>query len=211
MADELFDIYDEQLRPLGTATRAETHAKGYWHRTFHCWLTRREENRRFVRFQLRQAGKDTNPGCFDITAAGHLTAGETIREAMRELEEELGLATTFEQLIPLAQIREDASGEVNGMLFIDREVSDVFGLVSEVPLTSLRLQPEEVAGVYEADLDELIALFEGSLASVQATGVELSGQDGSLAQVQRSVQASQFVPRDFSYYTSVLRALHGCT
>lgn len=69
MADELFDIYDEQLRPLGTATRAETHAKGYWHRSFHCWLTRREGNRRFVRFQLRQAGKDTNPGCYDITAA----------------------------------------------------------------------------------------------------------------------------------------------
>lgn len=211
MADELFDIYDEQLQPLGTATRAETHAHGYWHRTFHCWLTRRVENRRFVRFQLRQAGKDTNPGCYDITAAGHLAAGESIRDAMRELEEELGVSADFEQLIPLCQIREDASGQVNGVPFIDREVSDVFGLVCDLPLTELKLQPEEVAGVYEADLDELIALFEGSLAELSVIGVELGAQSELLTSVQRLVRAQQFVPRDFSYYTSVLRALHGCT
>lgn len=211
MAEELFDIYDEQLRPLGTATRAETHEHGYWHRTFHCWLTRREENRRYVRFQLRQAGKDTNPGCYDITAAGHLTAGETIREAMRELEEELGVKSHFEQLIPLGQIREEASGDVNGKPFIDREVSDVFGLVCEMPLTDLRLQPDEVAGVYEADLDELIAMFEGSVSEVFALGVELGDQTRQLTAVQRFVRADQFVPRQFSYYTEVLRALHGCT
>lgn len=211
MAEELFDIYDEQLRPLGTATRADTHANGYWHRTFHCWLTRREGNNRFVRFQLRQAGKDTNPGCYDITAAGHLTAGETVREAVRELEEELGVKAEFEQLIPLGQIREQASGDVNGVPFIDREVSDVFGLVCSVPLTELQLQPEEVAGVYEADLDELIALFEGVVDEVTAFGVELVDETGRLVQAQRSVKANQFVPRETAYYACVLRKLHSCT
>ena len=185
---------------------------GYWHRTFHCWLTRREGNRRFVRFQLRQAGKDTNPGCYDITAAGHLSAGETIREAIRELEEELGVAASFEQLIPLGQIREDASGEVNGKPFIDREVSDVFGLVCDVPLTELQLQPEEVAGVYEADLDELIALFEGSLSEVAALGVELGDPIGPLTSVfSAPFRRNNSCPREFSYYTSVLQALRGCT
>jgi len=211
MVDELFDIYDEQLRPLGTATRAETHANGYWHRSFHCWLTRREGNRRFVRFQLRQTCKDTNPNCYDITAAGHLTAGETIRDAIRELEEELGVSVSFEELRPLMQIREDLSGEVKGKPFIDREVSDVFGLVCEMPLTELQMQPEEVAGVYEADLDELISLFEGSLSAVSAAGVELRDPNEPLTIVQCSVSAKQFVPRDFSYYTSVLRALRDCT
>jgi isopentenyldiphosphate isomerase len=211
MAEELFDIYDEQLRPLGTATRADTHANGYWHRTFHCWLTRREGNRRFVRFQLRQAGKDTNPGCYDITAAGHLSAGETVREAVRELEEELGVKAEFEQLIPLGQTREQASGEANGVPFIDREVSDEFGLVCSVPLTELRLQPEEVAGVYEADLDELIAMFEGMVDEVTVSGVELVDETGRLAQAQRTVMANQFVPRETSYYACVLRKLHSCT
>ncbi|WP_102709248.1 NUDIX hydrolase [Paenibacillus castaneae] len=211
MAEELFDIYDEQLRPLGTATRSQTHMNGYWHRSFHCWLTRREENLRFVRFQLRQESKDTNPGCYDITAAGHLTAGETIREAVRELEEELGLPVEFQQLIPLGQVREELSGEVNGVPFIDREVSDVFGLVCSVPLNQLRLQPEEVAGVYEADLDELIAMFEGRIAEVHVIGVELSDGPNELIPAVRTVKASQFVPRAASFYANVLRSLHGCT
>lgn len=211
MADERFDIYDEHLTPIGTATRAETHAKGYWHRSFHCWLTRREGNRRFVRFQLRQAGKDTNPNCFDITAAGHLSAGETMRDAVRELEEELGIKAEFEQLIPLGQIREQCIGEVNGVPFIDREVSDVFGFVCDLPLTEMKLQPEEVAAVFEADLDELIALFEGALDEVHVEGVSLSVESDGLVQVQRVVHANQFVPREHAHYSSVLRALLGCS
>ncbi|MBD2872903.1 NUDIX hydrolase [Paenibacillus arenilitoris] len=211
MAEELFDIYDEQLRPIGTATRAETHARGYWHRTFHCWLTRREGDRRFAWFQLRQEGKDTNPGCFDITAAGHLAAGESVREAVRELEEELGVSAAFEQLIPLCRVREEASGEVNGARFIDREISDVFALVYDLPLAGLKLQPEEVAGVYEADLDQLIALFEGSLDEAPAIGVRLDGNTGNLTRESRSVKADQFVPRDPAYYVDVLRALRDCT
>ncbi len=203
MAEERFDIYDEQLRPLGTATRAETHARGYWHRTFHCWLARREGERLFVRFQLRQAGKDTNPGCYDITAAGHLAAGETMREAVRELEEELGVVASYEQLVPLGQIREQCSGEVNGKLFIDREVSDVFGLLCDTPLTKLRLQAEEVSGVYESPLDELLAMFEGAAPAAVASGVELDG-DGQLRPAQREVSAEQFVPRDTGYYIETL-------
>lgn len=211
MAEERFDIYDEQLRPLGTATRAETHARGYWHQTFHCWLARRDGGQRIVRFQLRQAGKDTNPGCYDITAAGHLAAGETMRDAVRELEEELGVLASFEQLIPLGQVREQCSGEVNGQPFIDREVSDVFGLICDTPLTELRLQPEEVSGVYEADLDELLAMFEGLQPTADAIGVELDADaPSSLRPARRSVQASQFVPRDSAYYIAMLRKLRDC-
>lgn len=178
MAEERFDIYDEQLQPLGTATRSETHARGYWHRTFHCWLTRREAGRQLVRFQRRQLGKDTNPGCWDITVAGHLAAGETLRDAVRELEEEIGVTAAYEELIPLFQVREEESGIVNGKPFIDREVSDVFALVCQTPLEALRLQPEEVAGVYEAELGELLALFRGETAELQARGVELAGDGG---------------------------------
>ncbi|MDQ0114674.1 NUDIX hydrolase [Paenibacillus harenae] len=211
MADELFDIYDEHMNPLGTATRSETHAKGYWHRTIHCWLTRKEGDHRLVRFQLRQTTKDTNPSCYDITAAGHLSAGETLTEAVRELEEELGVQAPLEQLIPLCQVREQCEGVVNGVPFIDREVSDVFGLVCETPLAELRLQPEEVAGVFEAELEALLALFEGSLPELSAYGVELPPGGGPLIEAHAVVRADQFVPRDFSYYTNVLRSLRNCT
>ncbi|MEK3883438.1 NUDIX domain-containing protein [Paenibacillus sp. PL2-23] len=215
--DELFDIYDKELRHIGTATRADTHARGYWHRSFHCWLARRDGDRRYVRFQLRQLTKDTNPGCFDITAAGHLTAGETVRDAVRELEEEIGVTASFEELIPLGQITEEEEGMVNGRPFIDREVSDVFALISDVPLTALRLQPEEVAGVFEVEVEELLALFEGRRGELAAHGVELTGSTRAEAEATnepiglrpstRSVRANQFVPRDNRYYVEVMNKL----
>lgn len=211
MDEERFDIYDEDLNPAGTATRSETHANGYWHRTFHCWLTRRADGRQTVLFQRRQAGKDTNPGCYDITAAGHLSAGETMREAVRELKEELGVSVRFEELVPLGQVREIGEGVVNGRPFIDREVSDVFGLVWNRPLTELRLQPEEVAGVYEAEISELLDLFEGRIGELKAVGVELQitkdGGGTALSPSERVVRADQFVPREISYYIDILDKL----
>ena len=220
--DELFDIYDEDLHPIGTATRSETHANGYWHRSFHCWLARREGDRRYVWFQLRQLVKDTNPGCFDITVAGHLTAGETVRDAIRELEEEIGVTADFAELIPLGQVREEDEGIVNGKPFVDREVSDVFALIRNVPLTTLRLQPDEVAGVYEADIEELLALFEGERAELLAYVVELSdepmeaGTPEAAAAVPlrpsaRVVRADQFVPRDNRYYVDMMKKLLSLT
>lgn len=209
MAEELFDIYDESMNPIGTATRSETHAKGYWHRSFHCWLVRVDDNRRWVRFQRRQLVKDTNPGCYDITAAGHLTAGETMCEAAREIEEELGITARFDELVPLGQVREDASGIIRGRLFIDREVSDVFALRCDLPLSAFQLQPEEVAGIYEAGLADMLALFRGELASLEASGFEL-GEDGlRLAPCVRTVRAEEFVPRDDSYYVDVMLQLLG--
>ncbi|MFC0333847.1 NUDIX domain-containing protein [Paenibacillus sepulcri] len=205
-AEEFFDIYDSSGAPIGTASRSEVHAAGHWHRSFHCWLVRREGSRRLVLFQQRQSGKDTFPGFLDITAAGHLAAGETMAEAARELEEELGVRAPFSELIPLGTARKEAEGTAQGIPFIDREISDVFGLVYHAPLDSLRLQAEEVAGVYEAELARMIDLFEGRCKSLNAEGVAaLSG--GQLQRVSLIVEAGHFVPRPAPYYTDVFRAL----
>ncbi|WP_246070491.1 NUDIX hydrolase [Paenibacillus kobensis] len=211
LKEELFDIFDENMNPVGQATRAETHKHGYWHMSFHCWLTRREGERQYVRFQQRQMSKDTNPGCYDITAAGHLAAGETIEDGARELEEELGIAVPFETLVPLFQWREDASGIVNGVPFIDREFNHVYGLVCDTPMTEMKLQTDEVAGLYEADLAAMLDLFEGRIAAIEAQGVR-PGHDGlSIPAEPVIVEASHFVPRDSAYYAKVLRLLRGLT
>lgn len=84
MTPERFDIYDDQQNWIGTSLRSEVHAKGYWHRSFHCWIVRDEGEQRRVLFQRRRDIKDTFPGCYDITAAGHLTAGEQLQDASRE-------------------------------------------------------------------------------------------------------------------------------
>ncbi|MBB6730074.1 NUDIX hydrolase [Cohnella zeiphila] len=207
-AEEMFDVYDEEGRPIGQATRREAHGRGLWHHTFHCWLVRRgEDGRAYVLFQRRSAGKDTNPGRFDITVAGHLSAGETVRDAAREMEEEIGWSVPFEQLVPYGTVREEMTGEVRSIPFIDRELSHVFGCLTAKPLSSFRLQAEEVAGIYEADAEELIALMRGERASVEARGYRLAGEEGRLVPDAAQAAAEDFVPRDRSYYVGIFRFL----
>ena len=43
-------------------------------------------------FQRRSRSKDTWPGALDVAVGGHLRSGETLAEALREAEEEIGLA-----------------------------------------------------------------------------------------------------------------------
>jgi len=208
---EIFDIYDEQGRPIGTAERSETHAKGYWHKTVHCWLARKEvrsdtgEETAYVLFQQRSSGKDTNPGSFDITAAGHLSAGETPEAIVRELEEELGLDVAFSELREYGVVRETGSGIVGGVAYVDNEVSTVFGLVTDRRPAGFRLQEEEVAGLYEASADELIALMEGRADGVLARGSALRG--GKLQDAEATVSCSSFVERDRGYYIGVFKFL----
>ncbi|MDG0792757.1 NUDIX domain-containing protein [Cohnella ginsengisoli] len=157
--EERFDIYDELDRPIGTATRSEAHARGLWHHTFHCWLARRgEDGRARILFQRRSRDKDTNPDRFDITAAGHLSAGETVRDAVRELQEELGLRVSLEDLAPLGTFREQDEGFAQGVRYIDREVSEVYGYVTDRGPETFRLQREELAGLG-------LLLMEGSSSS----------------------------------------------
>lgn len=121
MADhELLDIYDEQDQHIGVCPRSEVHRVGHWHHTFHCWLVRDTEAGRMLVFQQRQHNKDTFPDLYDITAAGHLLAGETVEQAVRELEEELGVPLRFDQLTPLFITRDGWEFESPSGTLIDR-------------------------------------------------------------------------------------------
>ncbi|AET58856.1 Nudix hydrolase [Paenibacillus terrae HPL-003] len=204
MTSELLDIYDDEDKPLGTASRQDAHAKGYWHHTFHCWLARDTSTGRRLLFQQRQDTKDTFPGYYDITAAGHLTAGEDVSQAARELEEELGIHVPFTSLTPLMTVRHESKGTAQGTSFWDREVSSVFGLLSSQPLEAYRLQQEEVAGLYEADLEQALALFEGRIPFLEANGISSGPNPG---QHRRLITSDQFVPHKAGYITSICRAL----
>ena len=80
--------------------RGVAHRDGRMHGTVHTWLTRRSANRETeVLLQKRSAEKESHPGCWDISSAGHLQAGDTFEEAaVRELEEELGISVGKDSL-----------------------------------------------------------------------------------------------------------------
>ena len=90
---EYFDIRTPDGKVTGKIKeRSLVHRDGDLHGTSHIWLVRKNtENAWEVLLQKRSACKDSHPGEYDISSAGHLPAGQDFLEsALRELEEELG-------------------------------------------------------------------------------------------------------------------------
>ena len=97
---EYLDIVDETGTPTGkTVSRREAHAEGIPHRTAHVWIVRRVNGRTEILLQKRSGEKDSFPGLYDTSSAGHIPAGEEpVPSALRELSEELGIRAAPSQL-----------------------------------------------------------------------------------------------------------------
>ena len=87
---EWLDIVDENGVPTGqVVSRQEAHRLGLRHRTSHVWIVRRREGNLQVLLQKRSEEKDSYPGCYDISSAGHIPAGaDFVPSALRELKED---------------------------------------------------------------------------------------------------------------------------
>ena len=87
--DEVFDVVDEQDQVLRQETRDVVHKENLIHRAVHMLVFNK---RKELFLQKRSRLKDTHPGGWDSSAAGHLNAGENYEStAIRELDEELGI------------------------------------------------------------------------------------------------------------------------
>jgi isopentenyldiphosphate isomerase len=193
--DELLDILDEAGRPTGqVVAKSEAHRLGLWHRCFHCWLCGSDPEGPYLLLQRRAATKDTWPGYLDITAAGHLSAGEETLDGLREVEEELGLRVDPERLIPLGTIRV----EQNIPDGCDREFHEVFLLADNTPPENLRLQKEEVEAIYQLALDDVEALYETGSAPAR----EFAKGGASATRIR----LEEFVPKDEGYLAQVAQA-----
>lgn len=150
---ELLDIVDENGIPTGAVvSREKAHAQGIRHRTSHVWLARKREGKLEILLQKRCETKDSWPGCYDISSAGHIPAGvDFIPSALRELREELGVEATPEELIFCGNRHICADGNFHGQPFHDRQYSRVFALWRDQ--NEFRLQKEEIDSVCWMELD----------------------------------------------------------
>ncbi|MCF8566732.1 NUDIX domain-containing protein [Alicyclobacillus tolerans] len=199
---EIIDVVDEHLQKRGTATRAEVHEKGYWHQTFHCWVVFCEDSQACVVLQRRSAAKDTNPNKLDVSCAGHLMAGERVEDGVRELEEELGIEVPFKELTALGVHKHQFRNEK----IQDNEFSHVFGLKSLRSLKEYEPQWEEISGLYQAKISELMLLFRGQSADVEIQGLKME-PDGHVEFETARVGVAEFVLRQDDYYLKVLDGL----
>lgn len=89
VSQELLDVVDAHDRVIEVMPRGEVHRLGLMHRSVHILVFNSAQQ---LFLQKRSMNKDSNPGLWDSSAAGHVDAGETYCGcAQRELGEELGL------------------------------------------------------------------------------------------------------------------------
>jgi isopentenyldiphosphate isomerase len=195
--DELFDVVDADGTPTGEVKRrADVHCDGDWHRAIHVWIYGVDATGPFILFNWRSLLKDTMPGRLDVTVGGHLGAGETVADAFREIEEEIGAAldpARFEFLF-----RRQAYGDT------EREVQDVFLVRDDRDLAAYQPNPAELAGLVRLSLATARTIF----AESQATGEGLALHAGSGKVATFRVDASNLLPpRYIPYYLAITEAV----
>ena len=126
---EYLDIRDKNGHPTGVIKeRSLVHADGDLHGTSHVWIVKKNEKGSYdLLLQKRSENKDAFPGCYDISSAGHLPAGQDyLTSALRELEEELGIKAEPEQLHFMG-LHEGKYEEIfYGKPFKNHEISHVY-------------------------------------------------------------------------------------
>ncbi len=154
---ELFDVRNPDGSPSGIVReRGIVHREGSLHATAHIWVVRENDKSGYdVLLQKRSACKDSNPGYYDISAAGHLPAGDDyLPSAVRELAEELGI-TAEEGELQYVGIHHGGFEDVfYGKPFKDDELSAVYVYGRPVQADKLQLQESEVEEVIWIDYEE---------------------------------------------------------
>lgn len=137
----MIDVLEPDGSPAGrTKPKPHVHRDGDLHRSVHVWIITPDGS---ILVQRRAAGKENNPGLWDVSCAGHISAGESaIGAAIREAEEELGIALEPDELQHVASLRERSV--LNGGTYIDNEIHEIYVARRDVDVSKLRLQPEEV-------------------------------------------------------------------
>ncbi|MBP3901598.1 MAG: NUDIX domain-containing protein [Blautia sp.] len=154
---EILDICDENGLPTGEIVdRDIAHRDGILHRTAHVWVVKRTAAGYDALLQKRSMDKESFPGLYDTSSAGHIPAGEEpVPSALRELEEELGIAAEPEDLVFAGMFRIRYEEEFHGKPFRDNEVTSVYVYQKPVEIENLSLQASEVDEVRWFDVEEV--------------------------------------------------------
>jgi isopentenyldiphosphate isomerase len=161
---ELLDIVDEGGMPTGeTVTREVAHRYGIRHRTSHVWILRMHIGRTQVLLQKRSLNKDSYPGCYDISSAGHIPSGDGFLEsALRELKEELGVTAATKELIYCGHRQFEYREMFHGQEFWDNQVSNVYALWRDMEAAEFIIQRSEVDTVLWVDWDTCIDMVKNT-------------------------------------------------
>jgi isopentenyldiphosphate isomerase len=136
------------LYPNGASTkeilpRDEVHATGAWHRTVHIWIVTDSNE---ILFQRRGKNAEIDSGKWDISCAGHISAGsDNVNTALLELNEELGLIISDTELEFISTLKKNKTYKKG---YIDKEFIDVYLIRKNITLNDILPNPSDVDEVH---------------------------------------------------------------
>ena len=158
ITDEFLNLLDENERlTQKSKPRSLVHRDGDLHAVVHVWIIKRKDMGIYVLLQKRSDKKLINPGCYDVSAAGHITQGDEPRKsAIREAYEELGLKIPREKLTCIGTHKNTYCNDS----VKDNEFSAVYIYNDPVDADSLKLCSDEVSEVCWAEIDEMLSVIK---------------------------------------------------
>ena len=144
---EYWDLYDKDRNLLAkTMRRGEPQPPDTCRLVVHVCIF---DSRGRMLIQRRQPFKEGWPGRWDLTVGGSAVRGDNSQgAAAREVMEEIGLPLDMADERPALTIHFDGGFD------------DIYLINRDIPLSSLSLQPEEVAEVKWAALQEICAMID---------------------------------------------------
>ncbi|MCA1012410.1 NUDIX hydrolase [Halobacillus halophilus] len=192
---EWLQVFDHRGNPLDVKKRNEIHRDGDWHETFHCWFYEiNADGHLYLFFQKRARDKAEFPSLYDISAAGHIEAGENIIQAgSREIYEELGISVWKDALKSIGTYKEELSSDT----LKDREFCRVY--LTPYPAEHVFSLGKEVEDVIRVEINGFNQVLKGAKESTDASSVIDN----------RKFRAGyrDFVPHDQAYYEFVIQAI----
>lgn len=158
MKEEYIDIVTKTGEPTGQSVlKSVIHQKGYYHNTAHIWFYTDEGD---ILLAQRAASKTICPLLWDVSVAGHIDAGESIKSgATREIKEEIGLKVKKKHLEKIG-IFECFQSYPNGI--VDNEFHHTFICKLDKILSRFTIQKEEVEAVKWVSMYDFHDLLDNS-------------------------------------------------
>jgi isopentenyldiphosphate isomerase len=117
--DELLFVVDEDNNPIEPQPRSLVHKKGIWHRTSHIWIINKKKE---ILCHQRSLKVETSPGNWDPYCGGHLGPEISyIDGALKELNEELGIAAKEKELSFFKVYKNETNYEFQGIFYMTWE------------------------------------------------------------------------------------------
>lgn len=163
--EEYFDVLDENGEFTNKVeSRSKCHKEGLWHKAVALFIINSKNQ---VLLQKRSANKRMWPNLWDITAGGHVLAGEFgFQSIIREIKEEIGIDINSNDITFIgASTSQNIKNEIKNKHF-----NEYYIVNKDIDVSDLVLQEEEVSDAKWFEKEDIINRINNSFDGITDKG-----------------------------------------